>query len=86
MRATSGQSQASKSELATVERQTRERFRMSDPVIAIRNAATLTETIHEELRRLPSDQREMFMSASYAASTARNLRVCRYCSPVKPRT
>lgn len=52
---------ASKSDLATVERQTRERFRMSDPVIAVRNAAALTEVIHEELRRLPSDQRAMFM-------------------------
>lgn len=52
---------ASKAELATVERQTRERFRMSDPVIAVREAAALTEVIHEELRRLPTGQREMFM-------------------------
>lgn len=52
---------ASKSELSTVERQTRERFRMSDPVIAIRNAAALTEVIHEELIRLPTDQRAMFV-------------------------
>jgi hypothetical protein len=51
----------SKAELQTVERQTRERFRMSDPVIAVRNAAALTEVINEELRRLPSDQREMFI-------------------------
>ena len=52
---------ASKSELATVERETMERFRMSDPVIAIRNAGALTEVIHDELRRLPSDQRAMFI-------------------------
>ena len=52
---------ASKADLATVERQTRERFRMSDPVIAVRNAAALTEVIHEELRRLPSNQRDMFI-------------------------
>jgi uncharacterized membrane protein len=52
---------ASKSELATIERETRERFRMSDPVLAVRNAASLTEAIHEELLRLPSDQRPMFI-------------------------
>lgn len=52
---------ASKSELATVERETRERFRMSDPVLAVRNAAALTEVIHEELLHLPSDQRAMFI-------------------------
>jgi len=52
---------ASKSELATIERETRERFRMSDPVISIRNAAALTEVIHEELRRLPTEQRGMFI-------------------------
>lgn len=52
---------ASKSDLASVERKTRERFRMSDPVIAIREAAALTETIHEELSRLPPDQRTTFI-------------------------
>ena len=52
---------ASKSELATVERETRERFRMSDPVLAVRNAAALTEVIHEELLHLPSEQRAMFI-------------------------
>lgn len=52
---------ASKSELAAVERQTRERFRMTDPVIAVREAAALTEVIHEELMRLPTSQRSMFM-------------------------
>lgn len=52
---------ASKSELATVERETRERFRMSDPVIAIRNSAALTEVIFEELMHLPSEQRAMFV-------------------------
>jgi hypothetical protein len=53
---------ASKADLATVERQTRERFRMSDVVIKIRNAAALTEVIHEELRHLPEDQRETFIA------------------------
>jgi hypothetical protein len=53
---------ASKSELAMVELQTRERFRMSDVVIKIRNAAALTEVMHEELRGLPADQRETFMA------------------------
>jgi len=50
----------SKSELAKKERESRERFRLSDPVMKVRNVAAMTEVINDEMMRLPTEQRSMF--------------------------
>ena len=50
------------SDLSETERTTRESFLMSDPVVDIRQAASLAQVISDEMSRLPKEQRGLFVA------------------------